>query len=196
MRRISLASALLIPVGVLCLGLAGWELVGTDLVAAPEQERVVRELEPTLPTTPAPVPTASATRTPGPAIPGTAFAVLRIKAIGLSVQVYEGTDTTTLRKGVGHYAGTELAGNYALAGHRTTYGRPFNRLGDLVKGDRIELLTRDGILAYEVTGTEVVDPTATWVLDQSDTPQLTLTTCHPEFSSRERLIVHARLVTK
>ena len=60
---------------------------------------------------------------------------------------WPGPNATDLAKGPGHYVGTAApgqAGNVAIAGHRTTHGAPFNRLGHLVKGGRIFRTTTSG----------------------------------------------------
>jgi sortase A len=111
--------------------------------------------------------------------------------------VVEGTDTAELQQGPGHYPGTPLpgeAGNSAIAGHRTTYLHPFYNLDQLVPGDEITVTTLQGVFDYDVTSSEIVDPSDVAVVDDTTTPQLTLTTCNPRFSARQRLVVHAALV--
>ena len=61
----------------------------------------------------------------------------------------QGVGLGDLRKGPGHYPETPLPGeqgNAAIAGHRTTYGAPFNRLGELVDGDELQVTTLKGII--------------------------------------------------
>ena len=78
--------------------------------------------------------------------------------------------------------------------HRTTFGAPFGDLDLLDAGDYISVETLLGTHTYEVVGSRVVRPKDIWVADQRDGAWLTLTTCHPKYSSRERLVVFARLV--
>jgi sortase A len=85
-------------------------------------------------------------------------------------------------------------GNSVISGHRTTYGRPFYDLDLLSAGDRIEVETAVGVHVYEVRESFVVAPTDVWVTDDRPGGWLTLTTCHPRFSARERLIVTAEMV--
>ena len=106
----------------------------------------------------------------------------------------EGTTESDLSKGPGHYIGTAVpgqAGNVAIAGHRTTNGAPFNELGRLVSGDRIILTSTTGqSLTYVVSGTpQVVSPHDVAVLNYFGDNRVTLTTCNPEFSSSQRLVV-------
>ncbi len=51
-----------------------------------------------------------------------------------------------------------------------------------------------GTHEYEVRELRVVEPTALWVLDAREGAWLTLTTCNPKFSARERLVVFAEMV--
>jgi LPXTG-site transpeptidase (sortase) family protein len=85
------------------------------------------------------------------------------------------------------------AGNVVIAGHRTTHGAPFNRLAELAIGDPIYLTTTSGQrLTYIVSATPVpVPPTDVTVLNNFGDNRLTLTTCNPEYSARQRLIVVA-----
>jgi sortase A len=122
-----------------------------------------------------------------------------IPGIRVDVVVVEGTTGSALRAGAGHYADTPLPceiGNVAIAGHRTTYGRPFHNLDQLAEGDEITLETPIGSCTYAITREPfVVSPQALEVLRNTpDEATLTLTTCHPKGSSRERLIVKATLV--
>ncbi|MFJ4961389.1 class E sortase [Streptomyces sp. NPDC088729] len=141
-----------------------------------------------------------------------AYAVLRIPRIALTAPVAEGTGKAgVLDRGyVGHYTRTAqpgAAGNFALAGHRNTHGEPFRRIDRLRRGDRITVETRDALYTYTVdkrlartfpTDSGVIAP----VPRSNVTPSvgyaepghyLTLTTCTPEFSSRFRLVVWAKL---
>ncbi len=120
-----------------------------------------------------------------------------IPAIGVDQVFVEGTGTAELRRGPGHYTGTPLpgqAGNVALAGHRTTYGAPFNKLDRLHPGDKIMVTTVQGSFQYDVRHSFVVKPSAVWVIGPASSNQLTLTTCTPRFSASRRLIVQASLL--
>ena len=127
---------------------------------------------------------------------GTAMAQLQIPKIGLNQIVVSGTDEGDLAKGPGHYLGTAMpgqAGNVAIAGHRTTHGAPFNRLAELAVGDPIYLTTSSGQrLTYIVSAAPVaVSPKDVTVLNDFGDDRLTLTTCNPEYSAIQRLIVVA-----
>ena len=67
---------------------------------------------------------------------------IKIDRIGLDMVIVEGTDTSSLEKGPGHYANTPLPGQpgtVAIAGHRTTYLAPFRHIDDIEPGDRIRV---------------------------------------------------------
>lgn len=110
------------------------------------------------------------------------------------------------RGGVGHYTTTNFPdepGNFALAGHRNTYGSMLGDQDELVTGDAVYIVSSDGIYTYEVTERHVVTPTDNNALlevpwepgnDEPEVPVLTFTTCHPMFSNAERLIHHAKMV--
>ena len=134
---------------------------------------------------------------------GKALAVLDIPRIQLDNKVVvEGVGRDELRKGPGHVPSTVppgQPGTFGISGHRTTYGAPFYRLDELAKGDTITVVTREAIYTYAVTRTAIVRPTDTQVLDNvvnSDgklKPTITLTTCHPRYSARQRLVVFGDL---
>lgn len=142
---------------------------------------------PTVPPTTVPPPT---TRPPAPR--GEAVAIIRIPRIGLDKAVVEGVTVGDLKKGPGHYPSSPMPGrpgNAAIAGHRTTYGAPFGGLGSLDEGDEIFVTTREGDFRYVIDRISIVAPSQVEVLDPSVEARITLTTCHPKYSARQRLIV-------
>ena len=130
---------------------------------------------------------------------GDSLTRIRIPAIGASVVVVEGTSDSALRAGAGHYPGTPLPGedgNVAIAGHRTTYGKPFADLDRLAPGDDIHFDTPVGPHHYRVTRQPFVVDKADWSpIANTGGKMLTLSTCHPKRSDRQRLIVQAELVS-
>lgn len=127
---------------------------------------------------------------------------LEIGAINLNVPVLEGLGL--LASGPGHYPTSALPGtrgNAVIAGHRSIFGAPFQHLDELVVGDEIAVRTASGTAVYVVVGapgTEgaphiIVEPDDTALLQPSDRNLLTLTTNHPRFSARQRLVVRAEL---
>ena len=127
----------------------------------------------------------------------TIFGLLEIPKINVNQYVVSGTDELSLQFGPGHYLGTNLpgsGGNVGIAGHRTTYGAPFSRL-DIVKiGDEILLTVGSNKYHYKVDEVEIVDAvTGNYVLYNRGDDRITLTTCHPKYSSRQRLVVSGLL---
>lgn len=130
---------------------------------------------------------------------GDALTRLEIPKIGVDVVVVEGTSASALRAGAGHYPASPLpgeVGNVAIAGHRTTYGRPFHDNDKLKKGDDILLTTPVGKLGYRILRDPYVVDSRDWtpIANSPDVKTLTLTTCHPKGSAKQRLIVKAELV--
>jgi sortase A len=129
---------------------------------------------------------------------GDSLTRIKIPALGLDTVVVEGITPSALRAGAGHYPQTPLpceGGNVAIAGHRTTYGRPFANVDQLKPGDTIELTTPIGGCVYQVSRAPfVVAPSELSVIDPTPDRSLTLTTCHPKGSAAQRLIIRATWV--
>ena len=202
--------------GGMTLGLVGYQLFITDLinqsVQAEAREELADELEVRRQDLPDPVvveDTTPSTVTSTSRIEpisyqledvdeeGVPIAKFRIPTIGLDAVVFEGVTPATLRNGPGHMPWTPVPGqpgNAVISGHRTTYGAPFYDLDLLQPGDEIEIDTAIGTHVYTVRETVIVTPTDVWVTDPRPGAWLTLTTCHPKLSARERLIVFAELI--
>lgn len=195
----------LLTLGVVVLLFVVYELQVTGLVTDREQGRLGDDLRQAW-SRPA-APKDASQPVPVSFDVGQGIAVLHIPALaGYDPWVVvEGVTVADLKKGPGHIPGTALpgdVGNVVLSGHRTTYGAPFERLDELAVGGLIVLETRDQWFTYAVQNKSVVAPTAVEVTlpvpgDPTATPVdrlLTLTTCHPKYSARQRLIVKAALV--
>ena len=110
---------------------------------------------------------------------GDKVGTITLESLDLSWPIFEGTKEAQLSQGVGHYIGSVLPGvvdNAILSGHQSTV---FARLGELDKGDRILVQTNVGTFVYVITRFEVVDRDDQTVIQPSDNPILTLTTCYP-----------------
>ena len=121
---------------------------------------------------------------------------IRIPAIGANYVVVYGTTTEPLKKGPGLYPETSfpgLPGTTAIAGHRTTYGAPFNEIDDIGKGDEIVLEMPYARLTYVFERQRIVEPTALWVVEPVGYDRIVLTACHPLYSAAQRIVVFARL---
>lgn len=103
---------------------------------------------------------------------------LKIPAIGLSVKIYQGTGSSTLAKGAGHFEDTSIwDGNVALAAHNRGVNSHFGQIHTLEVGDRITLTTQMGKRIYEVTSVSKVSETDRSALAASTQNMITLYTC-------------------
>lgn len=121
---------------------------------------------------------------------------LEIPALGVSQTVRSGITDRQFDRGVGWWPGTALPGeegNMVLAGHRTVRPRPFWDIQKLRAGDEILVTRRGTVHRYVVTRARVVRNDATWILDQTEDATLTMFTCHPRGSTRQRYVVTASL---
>jgi sortase A len=177
----------LVVIGVLIAAGVRIYIWGTNRSASQYQEDLFRQWEespvdPTAPGKPAPLPGEPALR----------IVIPSIEVDAIVVELASMDDLESLSKGPGHIPGTAYPGqpgNVVLSGHRTTFGAPFRRINELVPGDEIFLYTASGKYVYTVSEQVVVEPTDLSVLDQSGEPRLTLASCHPEFSARQRIVV-------
>ena len=211
---------LFITVGVLLLAFLVWQLWWTDVEGNRAQTEIVQHLgwDPAPTASPAAGSTAPTVviappRRDAPPVVAepkhaTTFATFQVpRWDGEPARpVSEGVDKATILDvlGIGHYPGTAMpgdVGNFAIAAHRTTYAKPFNRVAELVAGDPIVVRTQDTWYVYRVTTTEIVAPSQVRVIapvpdDPGATPtqrMITLTTCHPMFSAKQRYVVHGVL---
>ena len=227
-KVLSVVGRLFIVTGLLLLGFVAFQLWGTGLEHGRNQDElasgftqtlgggdtevsaegptedeidaVLAELARLNPETVGPIPTPPQ---------GEASGIIRIPKIGVDQVMVEGVSKSDLKKGPGHYPGTPSpgqAGNVGVAGHRTTYGAPFNRIDELAPGDEILAYTPQGEFRYEVMappagkgieqgpGWYTVRPSQAEVLNDAGDNRITLTACHPKRSAKQRIIVHARLV--
>jgi sortase A len=212
--RVHVLGWTLIWSGFLVFGYIGWQLYVTDWLNAGVQAEAADGLADTLSSNADPetvdvddlfggerpdrLPESVFRFHEEPVAIGDPFAFLTIPAIGIEdLVVYEGVDRQTLRSGPGHMPNTPLPGqpgNAVLSGHRTTHGRPFFDFDQLEVGDRVEVETAIGTHVYEIREFAVVLPTDVWVVDPRSGGWLTMTTCEPKFSARQRLVVWAELV--
>lgn len=123
---------------------------------------------------------------------------IEIPRISLDRPLYEGITLGTLDAGPGHWPGSAMPGqigNVVVAGHRVSHSGPFRNIDQLQPGDEVVLTTADGRFVYVVSGSEVVEPTAIEVIDQTPAATATLFACHPPGSTKYRYIVHLALRT-
>lgn len=210
-------SELCITVGALILLFVVYVLFWTGVKAAGATEGQIDDLQNQWAhgavTAPAPQATEE---TPKPTAPAAApkayrdgkpFAMLYIPRFGKDWEwpVLENTEVKTLQKGLGHYRGTAAAGatgNFAVAGHRRTYGDPFKDFPKLRPGDAVIVTDGTTWFTYRIdkkpyrtvpSDVGVIDPVPRRSGFDGPGRYLTLTTCEPEWGSSHRLIAWAHL---
>ena len=103
---------------------------------------------------------------------------LKIPAIDLTVKVYEGTGSSTLAKGAGHFTDTSLwDGNCCIAAHNRGTNSYFGDIHTLTMGDTITWTTKLGTRTYEVVSVSKVKETDTGGTAATSDNRLTLYTC-------------------
>ncbi|MFL4472916.1 class E sortase [Paeniglutamicibacter sp. MACA_103] len=205
---------ILITLGIVLLLFVGWELWWTNIDAGRTQSQVTSEFAqglnvggPDAPNSQAgpdedfgPAPT---TTIPG----GETFGIFYIPRFGkdFAHPVTNGVGMDVLNSvGIGHYPETQEPGepgNFAVAAHRQTHGQVFWNIDKFQDGDKIYLQTREGFYTYEWRDTEIVDPSQSEVLlpvphqpgVEPTASMLTMTSCHPPFTTRMRIIAYAEL---
>lgn len=204
MRRPGGRRAISALTGLLCVGavsIFAFPAV-TDLIGAQKQRHV--DFNPNNPTT-----ISEYQKNEIPTGSGLTRLVINNSRVQVNVVVVEGTSEAALEAGAGHYPETPYPcaqGNVAIAGHRTTYGRPFNRINDMEEGDTVTLYTPIGQCVYQVVGPFdghenpfIVDPNDTAVVSQAGYLAtghwLTLTSCNPPGSAAQRIVLRLRMIS-
>ena len=161
----------------------------------------------------------NASLTEAPDVPGDADAVnipepkevvappangtLRIGSANITMPVYDGSSASLLYWGAWRSPWNQAvpgeAGNVVLFGHRYLKLPPskntmFN-LHRVEAGEVIEVDWAGQTFRYIVEGSQVVQPSDVSVLSETEEPTLTLITCTPVFTTKERLVVTARLLS-
>ena len=130
-----------------------------------------------------------------------AIAVIRIDKIGVLAQVFDNDKQSTLRKGVGVIETTDMPSSElgtcsAIAGHRGGVNEDlsFLHIDQLENGDEVKLTTKDEVLVYKVTGSEVIEPDdwSKFTRDQSKS-RLILMACHPYPKNDKRILIYTEL---
>lgn len=207
---VKVVRTLAVLASLLLIGSWAWTRIGTNLVAEQAQKELAESLpivgsQYFAPSTTGGVAIAEPTQKAleplnfDPGVEGSAMATLSIPAIGLEQTIVHGVAPRDLDKGPGWMDGTALPGapgNAVLSGHRTTHGGPFRHLDELKNGDKITVsVPGHAPSVFEVRSIFVVKPGDVWVANATDGVRLTMTTCHPEGSDKQRLVVQAELVS-
>jgi LPXTG-site transpeptidase (sortase) family protein len=194
----------MISLGAFTLYFLVYQLVGTNAVTGQAQAALGDELAKEWAAPASPNAGQGKLVKEKPVAEGKAFAKIKVPDIHVSQVLIEGTGRDDLRKGPGRISSGKMPGEpgtFAVSGHRTTYGAPFFNLDKLDTGDQIIIETRHATYVYKVTRKRIVAPTEVSVLDDVRGPNgklkptIVLTTCHPKFSARQRMIIFGDLVS-
>ena len=169
-----------------------------DPVAAPATSTTpapsLQVTAPTLPPLPIPEPVPENAHADTPQV---VLGTIELPQIGVTGDIQQGITLTAINRGPGHWPGTAMPGelgNVVIAGHRTTYSKPFNRLDALQPGDPVVMTTADGRNTYQVRGIVIVPGEAIDIAEQSYAHTATLFACHPPGSARQRIVAKLRLL--
>jgi sortase A len=137
---------------------------------------------------------------------GKGFAIMYIPKLGKDWRavVVEGTEVDDLKGKIGKFtksAEPGKVGNFALAAHRLTKGSLFRNLDEVKKGDEVIIETQTHWYVYEIQEKDIVTPKQIEVTfpvpykwgKKPTQALITLTTCHPWYSSTQRLAVFGEL---
>ncbi|WP_430393238.1 class E sortase [Actinacidiphila reveromycinica] len=198
---------LFITVGVVMLLFVTYQLWWTNVRAHAEANSASNNLEQQWDSG-----SGDANRSAGTFSPGQGFAIMYIPKLDVKAPIAQGVSTTkVLNKGmIGHYDGEptntampwDKTGNFAVAAHRNTHGEPFRYINRLVPGDKVVVETSTTYYTYTVTSSLATTPPSNVSVLEPVPPgsgftkpgrYITLTTCTPEFTSTNRLIVWGKL---
>jgi sortase A len=121
---------------------------------------------------------------------------IEIPKLGLRSTMGEGISLRNIDRNPSHWPGTAMPGqrgNVVVAGHRVTHTRPFRHIDDLRPGDEVFFTVGAARYRYVVTGSQVVTPSQTEIVNQTPDATATLFACHPPGSARYRYVVHLKL---
>jgi sortase A len=123
---------------------------------------------------------------------------LVIPSIKLDQKIWVGDNEWLVNKGVWQVPDTstpDAGSNTVLVGHRFSYKNPavFYHLDKVNINDPIVVVWGGKLYTYKVTETKIVNPTDVYVEDATDESILTVYTCHPLWSVKQRLVVVAKL---
>jgi sortase A len=122
---------------------------------------------------------------------------ITVPRLGVDEPLHQGMSLTMINRGPSHWPGTALpgqVGNMVMAGHRTTYSRPFYDLDLVQPGDEMIIQYEGETFVYHAERTEIVGDDAMWIADQSYAFTATTFACHPKGSARQRIVVFWQLV--
>lgn len=213
---IGVLGELMVTAGVFLFAFVGWQVWWTDIDSNRLNDQAREQLTSSWAQPPVPVKSGNEKPVLNPSPPESTvvettprfpFAILHVPRFADQYQarpIVEGVNNADLKRGVGRYPDTAKpgqVGNFAIAGHRTTYGKPFHEIDLLKSNDAIVVETEKDWFVYRVYEHRIVKPHQIEVIApqpgiSESTPTdrfITLTACHPKLSAKERYIVHGKL---
>ena len=127
---------------------------------------------------------------------GTRLGMMFIPRLKMRSPIVEGVTDPMFDLGIGHWPGTAMPGergNAVYGGHRTAGPAPLYYVERLQVGDPIIILKGLKKVEYRVISKRIVKPTALWITHQSSGSMLTLFSCHPRHSTKQRYVIQAIL---
>lgn len=130
--------------------------------------------------------------------PAPAQNTLAIPKLDMREEVYGGINQQALNNGIWHLphsSSPDKGGNTVMAGHRFTYdgNAVFYNLDKVSVNDNITLYWQGKRYDYAVTAINVVPPTDGRLVADTEEPTLTIYTCTPLWSAKDRLVITAKL---
>lgn len=123
---------------------------------------------------------------------------LRIDRVKIDGPLVEGQDESAMNNGFWHYPSAspyDTKGNSIIIGHRYLKLPPhkdtFYNLDKVKQGDIVVVESLYGTVKYKVRTIWLINVSEVSVLDQTENAQLTLITCHPLWTSKQRLVIIA-----
>jgi sortase A len=206
-RLTALSMATMLLVGA-CATAEGSEMVGSELGAATlaaytadypilvATSTTTTTTEPPVELPPLPVPAPLPTNAFAPT-PEVVIGHITIPRLNVDVPLHQGMTLTAINRGPSHWEGTALpgqVGTMVIAGHRTTYSRPFYDLDLVEPGDEMVFEFEGETFTYVADRTEIVADDALWIADQHYEFTAVTFACHPKGSARQRIVVFWQLV--
>ena len=126
---------------------------------------------------------------------------LVIPGIKVDMPIFESTNAGILLKGGWVFPNTstpDKGRNTVIFGHRFRYLPPitntFYSLDKVEVEDTFTIAWKGVIYSYKITEKKIIEPTDFSVLNQNSESKITLITCAPLFSTKQRLVVIGTLV--
>jgi len=127
-------------------------------------------------------------------------AQLAIPSANISGNIVSGNNDKAMNQGFWLYPSSSVnheEGNTVIIGHRFLHVPPrtdtFYNLDKVKIGDTITIKTTKGEITYKTITKKVIEATDVSILDHTSKPRLILITCHPLWTSRQRLVIMAEL---